>query len=91
MNVYESDLQEFIERAPELLCLDSGRETYRLITKLTGGDDIIRKSSIDLEALIDPSTGDFYQVIQVDEHPFQVMKLAVNIKKREITLHLTVI
>ena len=91
MKIFESDLQEFIERAPELLCLESGRETYRLTTKLTGGDNIIRKSLIDLNALIDPNTGDFYRVIRVDEHPFEVMKLAVNIKKREITLHLTVI
>lgn len=91
MNVFESDLQEFIERAPELLCLESGQETYRLTTKLTGGDNIIRKSLIDLNALIDPNTGDFYRVIRVDEHAFEVMKLAVNIKKREITLHLTVI
>ena len=91
MKIFESDLQEFIERAPELLCLESGRETYRLTTKLTGGDNIVRKSSIDLESLIDPNTGDFYQVIRVDEHPFEVMRLAVNIKKREITLHLTVI
>jgi len=91
MKDFESDLREHIEYAPELLCLDAGRESYKLITKLTGGDNIVRKSSIDLGALIDPSTGDFYRVMRVDEHPFEVIKLAVNNKKREITLHLTVI
>jgi hypothetical protein len=91
MKELKLDLHQYIEWAPELLYFNSGQESYRLTTKLTGGDDIVRKSLIDLEALIDPSTGDFYRVILVDEHPFEVTKLVVNNEKREITLHLTVI
>jgi len=91
MQNFEPSLQKFLEYAPELLCFDSGQESYRLTTKLTGGDNIIRKSSIDLRALIDPNTGDFYRVILVDEHPFEVIRIVVNSKKREITLNLTAI
>lgn len=91
MGILDVELQECLERAPELLCLESDQESYALTVKMVGGDGLTRKIFIDLDAIIDCETRDFYKVLRVDDHPFEVIKLMVNVNKRTISLNLTAI
>lgn len=91
MEILDVKLQEYLERAPELLCLETGQESYELTAKILGGDGLTRKVFIDLESMIDDITRDVYKIIRIDDHPFEVEKLTLNPQKRTISMNLTAI
>ncbi len=85
------ELQAWLNSAPELLCLESTERSYMLTAKLDGGDNITRKMSVDMKSLIDPTLDDFYRIVRVDDYPFELVKVSVNMKNRTMTINLVAI
>ena len=88
MSETRPELQAWLNNAPELICLKSSERSYMLTAKLDGGDNMTRKISVDIKSLIDPTLDDFYRIIRVDDFPFELVKINVNMQKRTIAINL---
>lgn len=81
-----SDVEGYLERAPERLLWGSNESVYSLKAKLIGGDGITRKAKVNLRDLMAPVLDDFYHIIRIDEHPFVLEKLTINVKNKSINV-----